>query len=240
MKLLTLRKLHKWVALFVGAQLLLWTLSGMMFAWLDHHEVAGKHLTHSPETGMLKPADQLADPADWLGEYAGRAIQAVTLRQLDGTWVYRVAHAGGVEMRRASDGSPFVIDRAVARRLAIGHYAGDGRLVKIRHHAASTIETRGAGPTWEARFDDESGTSLYFSARDGALVQTRTDRWRVFDFFWMLHTMDYAGRDNFNNPLVILAGSSALWVALTGVLLLFRVFRWEFPIGRSTSSAAQP
>jgi Na+-transporting NADH:ubiquinone oxidoreductase subunit F len=240
MKLLTLRKLHKWVALFVGIQLLLWTLSGLMFAWLDHHEVAGEHLTESPENGMLKPEVHLADPAGWLGEYAGLAIQEVTLRQLDGTWVYRVTHERGVDLRRAADGRAFVIDPAVARRLAVGHYAGDGRLVEIRHHAASTIETRGAGATWEARFDDEPGTSLYFSARDGALVQTRTDRWRIFDFFWMLHTMDYVGRDNFNNPLVILAGSSALWVALTGVLLLFRVFRWKFPIGRSTSSAAQP
>jgi hypothetical protein len=43
----------------------------------------------------------------------------------------------------------------------------------------------------------------------------------------MLHTMDYRGRDNFNNPLVILAGTCALWLALSGALLLSRSFRWQ-------------
>ena len=95
----------------------------------------------------------------------------------------------------------------------------------MRHHARATLETRDAGPTWEAAFDDATGTRLYFSAEDGALVAVRTDAWRLKDVFWMLHTMDYRGRDDFNNPLVVLAGAWAAWVALTGLWLLVRVFR---------------
>ena len=54
MKLLTLRKLHKWVALFVGIQVLLWTVSGATFAWLDHHRVQGElALQHSTECRHL-------------------------------------------------------------------------------------------------------------------------------------------------------------------------------------------
>jgi hypothetical protein len=60
---------------------------------------------------------------------------------------------------------------------------------------------------------------------DGAFVAARGDSWRLFDFFWMLHTMDYVGRDDFNNPLVILAAAAAGWIALTGLLLVIRVFR---------------
>ena len=41
--------------------------------------------------------------------------------------------------------------------------------------------------------------------------------------------MDYAGRDDFNHPLVILFASSALWVALTGFWLVVRVFRKPRP-----------
>ena len=41
----------------------------------------------------------------------------------------------------------------------------------------------------------------------------------------MLHTMDYEGRDNFNNPIVITIGFAALWLALSGFLLLFKSFR---------------
>jgi hypothetical protein len=41
----------------------------------------------------------------------------------------------------------------------------------------------------------------------------------------MLHTMDYQGRDNFNNPLIVLIGFATLWLSISGVLLLTRSFR---------------
>jgi uncharacterized iron-regulated membrane protein len=89
------------------------------------------------------------------------------------------------------------------------------------------VEARGAGAVWRAEFDDAARTTLYFAAHDGRLVAARNSTWRWFDFFWMLHTMDYRGRDNFNNPLVITVGTAALWLALSGLLLLFRSFRRE-------------
>lgn len=227
MKLLVLRKLHKWVALFVGLQLLLWTSSGLMFAWLDHHEVSGVHLAAAPSAPPLDAETRLSNPGDWMAQHAGQAIQEISLVPLNGEWVYRITHAGGAELRDADDGERTRIDAAAARILALDHYRGEGRLIDVTHHPEPTLETRTAGATWQAAFDDDVGTSLYFSADDGTLVVARTDKWRVFDFFWMLHTMDYSGRDDFNNPLVILAGSAALWIALTGILLVFRVFRWN-------------
>ena len=234
MRLLTLQKLHKWVALFVGIQLFLWTLSGLVFAVLDHRDVSGELLASAPPKPTLTAEAALTDPSAWMKTYAGRSIHEVSLRPLDGHWVYRIAHAKGIELRRAEDGAPVVIDEAGAERLAVDHYRGGGRLVGVHYLAESTLETRDAGATWQANFDDPAGTRLYFSADDGSLVAARSDAWRLFDFFWMLHTMDYAGRDDFNHPLVILVASAALWIALTGVWLLFRVFRWN------VSSPGQP
>jgi len=48
----------------------------------------------------------------------------------------------------------------------------------------------------------------------------RNDDWRFFDFFWMLHIMDYEERENFNNPLLITASIFALVTVLAGLLLL--------------------
>jgi uncharacterized iron-regulated membrane protein len=225
MTLLTLRKLHKWVALVVGIQLFLWTLSGLMFALLKHEAVSGEHLTAKPQVPNLAAEAALTDPTAWIEADSARIVQEVSLSPLDGGWVYHIVRDTGIELRDAFDGTPVVINSARVRRLALDHYRGNGRLVGIQFLAEPTLETRQAGATWRATFDDAAGTSLYFSADDGALAATRTDAWRVFDFFWMLHTMDYAGRDDFNNPLVILVASASLWVALTGVLLLFRVFR---------------
>lgn len=238
MKLLTLQKLHKWVALVVGIQLLLWAVSGLVFTLLEPKSVSGELRASPPPTPTLTEDAILTDPSAWIGAYAGRSIHEVSLRPFGGGWVYRIAHDGGIELRQATDGAPLVIDAARARRLALDHYRGEGKLIGVNHLAEPTLETRGAGATWQAVFDDPAGTNLYFSADDGTMVAARTDAWRVFDFFWMLHTMDYAGRDDFNNPLVILVGSAALWIGITGVLLLLRVFRWNALSIRRTEPGA--
>ncbi|HEY5612201.1 MAG TPA: 2Fe-2S iron-sulfur cluster-binding protein, partial [Lysobacter sp.] len=72
---------------------------------------------------------------------------------------------------------------------------------------------------------DGDATTLYVSAQDGRILERRNDSWRVFDFVWMLHIMDYTGRQDFNNPLVIMAASGGLWIALSGFWLLVTSFR---------------
>lgn len=223
MKLLVLRKLHRWVALLVGLQLLAWSVSGVVFAWLDHHGVEGEGLVAAPASRTLGRGDVGVEPAA-LGLDPAQ-VGALAVQAVNGQWVYRIETTRGVELRRAQDGAPYRIDAAVAGNLAAAAYRGDGRLAAVHYHDAPTVETRAAGATWQAQFDDAAGTSLYFSADDGALVAVRTDAWRLKDVFWMLHTMDYRGRDDFNHPLIVVAAVAALWVAGTGLWLLLRVFR---------------
>ena len=58
---------------------------------------------------------------------------------------------------------------------------------------------------WRVDFDDSRHTTIYVSPQTGKVVGRRNTIWRVYDFFWMLHIMDYSARDNFNNPLVVTA-----------------------------------
>ena len=226
MKLLRLRKLHRWVALVVGLQVLVWTASGLAFAWLDHRDVTGEALAVAPPARAL-PADvAVLDPRRLPIAPGTSTVQSLELREFDGAWVYRIETLDGrVSLLRASDGAPVPIDAATTRRLAARHYRGAGGLQEVRVQPAGTSETRGLGPTWQATYDDALHTRLHFSSDDGALVAVRTDAWRLKDFFWMLHTMDYRGRDDFNNPLVVTVGAAAAWVGVTGIWLLLRVFR---------------
>lgn len=220
-----LRILHKWLGLIVGIQVLLWTVSGLAFAWLDHGEVQAEDKACTPLARPLRRDIALAEPQHWLHEYRGAAIADITLAPLLDRDVYRIRLNGRTELRRAEDGARFAIDEAWARRLADAHYAGRGAMRAVSLHASPTIEARAAGPVWEAAYDDPERTSLYFSAEDGRLVAARSDAWRWFDVFWMLHTMDYRGRDDFNHPLVIAATTGALWLGISGVFLLIRAFR---------------
>ena len=223
--MLFVRKLHKWLGLIVGVQMLLWTLSGLIFAWLDHHRVNAEHSVREVEPKQIDVSAAPAEPSTWLTGSA-TPIYDIQLTSLLDEPVWRVESAGGVALHRM-DGAPILLDERMVRELALRRYVGLGVLESISFEGGSTMEARGAGAVWRAQFDDNAPTTMYFAAEDGRLVATRNSTWRWFDFFWMLHTMDYRGRDNFNNPLVITFGTAALWLALSGFLLLFRSFRRE-------------
>lgn len=222
--MLFIRKLHKWLGLIVGLQLLLWTVSGLVFAWLDHHEVTAEHSVRSVQSFPIASNIAISEPSTWLrGDQAN--IYEIRLMPLLDTWVWRIESDNGIELRGAADGTPVTVNDAQVKRLALSTYAGEGELASIQLQPTPGVETRDSGPVWQAQFNDASRTTLYFSADDGRLVEARNDTWRLFDFFWMLHTMDYKGRDNFNNPIVITVGTAALWLSVSGFILLFRSFR---------------
>jgi Na+-transporting NADH:ubiquinone oxidoreductase subunit F len=130
-----------------------------------------------------------------------------------------------VELRSVETAERVDVDEAWLRRLALERYAGDGNLVAATLQTKPDIASRASGPVWQVQFDDPQSTALYFAADDGRFIAARTATWRLHDFFWMLHTMDYVGRDNFNNPLIITIGMATLWLSISGMLLLIRSFR---------------
>jgi hypothetical protein len=68
------------------------------------------------------------------------------------------------------------------------------------------------------------------------LLERRNDTWRLRDFFWMLHNMDYVNRTSFNHPLIIVVGFAAVWLAITGLWLLFRTgWRSDFKARRRSA-----
>lgn len=220
-----LRKLHKWLGLIVGLQVLLWSVSGLIFAWLDHHQISAEHSVQEARTAVLPPAPALVEPASWRSQVGPGEILQIRLATFLDQWVWHVQTTNGVSLRSAATGEPLTLNEDLVRELAQRRYVGAGQVRSIAFHPTATVETRDSGATWEARFDDEQQTTLYFAADDGRLVEARNSTWRLFDFFWMLHTMDYRGRDNFNNPVVITVGFAALWLSVSGLLLLLRSFR---------------
>ncbi|MDP9348245.1 MAG: hypothetical protein M3P24_03745, partial [Gemmatimonadota bacterium] len=80
-------------------------------------------------------------------------------------------------------------------------------------------------PAWAVAFDHPSGATAYVAAETGTVVRVRNDKWRIFDFFWMLHTMDYQGRDDFNNLLLRAFSVLGLVTVASGFLLFWLTSR---------------
>lgn len=220
-----LRKLHKWVGLIIAVQFVLWLGSGLMMSLLDHDTVQGHvHRAHTAAPSPTWPVDALT-PAKVLAK-AGREVQTIETFQLDGRAVYRLGQQGEVWLLDAVSGAPVPVTADVALSIARKDYVGEGKPGTPELQSTADLEAREhEGAIWRVPFSDDDATTLYVSARDGRVLERRNDSWRLFDVVWMLHIMDYTGRQNFNNPLVVTAAVGGVWMALTGIWLLFASFR---------------
>ncbi len=123
------------------------------------------------------------------------------------------------------------LNEEFAIQIANADFAGSTRNISAIMIEESNAEYRGALPVWQVVMDDTEDTRLYVSPTTGDVVARRNDTWRLYDFFWMLHIMDYENRTDFNNPLVIIVSILALVASISGIWLIFyrfvrRDFRW--------------
>lgn len=217
------RRAHKWIALVVGVQALLWMLSGLYMTSISIDIIHGDHLAHAGAK-PLSPATSLIDPNTLAGEYPGTT--AFRLKRFLDREVYEVQQPGIVTLVDARSGarvSP--LDEAAARRLAMSLYRGKASIqsVELLQQAPQEVAAHPV-PMWRVSFSDANETTLYLSPHTGELLAKRHDLWRWFDFLWMLHIMDYQERSDVNNTLLRVAASSGLVFALSGLWLLFYSF----------------
>jgi uncharacterized iron-regulated membrane protein len=69
--------------------------------------------------------------------------------------------------------------------------------------------------------DHKDNIKVYLDAFSGEIVAIRSSSWRLWDFLWGLHIMDYIDRDNINNLLIKIFSILALISSLSGVILFF-------------------
>ena len=118
------------------------------------------------------------------------------------------------------------LSEKTARDIAAFHFNGNARMLDASLLTASPpmeIQTRRL-PLWRVDFDDRFSTSFYVDPYTGRLVTRRHQYWRIFDFMWMLHIMDYDERTDAHNLLLNIAEISGLAFAITGIWLLFYSF----------------
>lgn len=219
-------RIHKWLALIVGLQIVLWVLGGLVMSVLPIEAVRSEHTIPAPVSRPLA-LDTLLSPAAAAREAEVSRVRSAALGHWNDRPVYRFDTPDGVVMVDAQSGARLSpLDEAAARRTAQANYAGAAPISSVRYFETPTWEYRRSGPAWRAEFDDGEGTRLYISPDSGEVTARRNDRWRVFDFFWMLHVMDYKERENFNHPLLISMAGMALVTVMAGlVLLVIRVRR---------------
>ena len=218
-----MRKIHKWVGLVIAIQFVLWVASGVVMSLLDAKKVAGREFRIKPAAVESWPANAL--PVDTVLAKSTAQVMNISSGWLLDQPVYRLVNDKATWIVSAASGKPVVLDAALATRIAQASYSGSGKPTGARLLKYSLETRKHKEPAWAIDFSDADETTVYVSANTGNVLEHRNSTWRLFDFFWMLHIMDYAEREDFNNKLLVTSAIGGLFMALTGVWLLITSFR---------------
>lgn len=213
--------LHKWIGLIIGIQIVLWISGGVVMSWFPIEDVRGEHNIAEQAPVPIRAGASYLSASDAVARAGFTEASQVTARQWLDRIVYEVQgdRFALVDAMTGEVLSPLDEDRA--RAVAMADFSGDAPITSAALLSETNVEYRGPVPVWRFDFGDADETHLYVSPERGRIVARRNATWRLYDFFWMLHIMDYENRENFNNPLVVSAAITAFIMVLMGVGLLF-------------------
>jgi uncharacterized iron-regulated membrane protein len=233
-KNLFIRKIHRYLGLFIGIQFLGWTISGLYFSWNNIDDVHGDHMRKSPH--FISANSPLVSPAEAITELKAKqsvdSIHSVQLISVVGKPVYQIVyfsgHTEGIHhhthyaLADAATGAlrePLTKDEAIS--VAKDNVISTAQVDKVEllektdnHHEYRERPLPAYAVTLK-----KPDCTVYVSTERGTFQTIRHDQWRAFDFLWMFHTMDYAGRDNFNNWLLKALSLFGLLTVVSGFVL---------------------
>ena len=228
-----IRKIHRWLGFVLGIQFLFWTIGGLYFSWSNMDEVHGDHQkAHSlPLRGTIR----LVNPQDILTKIKQKDtvnfVLGIQLIQILDKPVYQIIYSKEydsdkkIQLADAQTGNlrPH-LSKEEAVKIARKNFSDDAKIKQIEYLTTTNghHEYREQPlPAYAITFVHSSNTTVYISSELGTVQKFRNNKWRIFDFLWMLHTMDYQGRDNLSNWLLRAFSIFGLFTISSGFILFF-------------------
>ena len=222
-------RVHKWLALIIGAQLLIWFISGAIMSALPTDKVMGENLVELDNGAAISADRPLISPSRIVAQ-AGAPVKTMNWYMLDGRVVAELTTTSGVRLFDAQSGAALPpVDAKLAMRVAANAWKA---VDKPRAVATLVIqkspEYRETLPAWRVAFADPERTSVFVARDSGRITSVRTDPWRIYDFFWSLHIMDWKNHEDMHSWWLLTFAIGAIVLGFAGTALL--VLRW--PIRR--------
>ena len=222
-----LRKLHRYLGVLLGIQFLFWTLGGLYFSWTNIDEIRGDNLRRRENN--IDPNQVKASLADVLANMQADSIVKVGMVSILGKAHYQLIISKDKQEKTlladAQSGSirePLSESEAV--QIAKESLLGSSTVLKTERitstHGHHEYREKPL-PAYAITFDRPLATTVYVSAELGSVQSFRNNHWRIFDFLWMLHVMDFENRDNINNWLLRVFSVLGLITLLSGYTLFF-------------------
>ena len=213
---LILRNTHKYLSFFISIQLLLWTISGIYFAFNKIENVRGEqYRLQSPSNYSFKNIEfEIPE-----------ATSAVVKKRLDKTIIAASTKAGMRYFDEAGD--PLKkISFDEAKKIVVKNTLLKPIAVEEINESKKGSEYRGRQlPIYKVITHNANNKEInaYLNIFSGDIVAIRSAQWRIWDLMWGFHIMDWQERDNIDNMLLKIFSILALISSLSGILLFFKI-----------------
>lgn len=227
-----MRRWHRYLGFIFGIQFLFWTIGGFYFSWTNIRQI------RSDDIRRELPPVQLPDSVTSLKEvqrqfdkkYSGGSISGIQVihgftqppcYQIRYQWL----HQEHFLRYRLSDGNelPQVTQKEAEQEALAAVQPGmkvsfTERIDSVNGHHEYREKPL---PAYAVHLSGAQQYVVYVGAETAQVHAIRNANWRVFDFLWMLHVMDYKNRDEINNWILRTFSLLGLITLASGYILFF-------------------
>ena len=211
-----IRKIHKYLSVLISIQLLLWTISGIYFAFNQIELVRGEQYRQDDKVSIdLSRVDLKVLDAD--------SIRFIKRLDAPALVVKKHNEIQYLDLM----GNP--LDKLSLQE--VQSIVGSSTTLRVLGAEEVLIPEPGAEyrgrplPLYRVRSvnDEDEEINVYVSGFSGEVVAIRNEQWRIWDLMWGLHIMDWEERDDFNHWLLRVFSVLALISSVTGLFLFVRL-----------------
>lgn len=210
------RKIHKYLSFFISVQLLLWTISGIYFAFNKIELVRGEqYLKKTEESYDLSIFDFKIDKASDIDFQKRLGKEIIIINSNDSV---RYLDKFGMPVKKMSsiEAMESVINQTSLTPLIAEEVLNEKAGSEFRGRSLPIYRVK-------TKSKDDSKINVYINMYSGNVVAIRSDKWRIWDLMWGLHIMDWKERDNIDNLFLKIFSILALVSSLTGIMLFFKL-----------------
>ena len=212
-----IRKSHRYLGLFLGLQFLMWTISGLYFSWTNLDEIHGdqfKNLNYKPMAfnNLISPSE--INHHEAIHNIEIRDILKVPYYVINEQYMYN-AKTGKSKSSINEKEAIYIANNHMKKELEILNVEMIFKTDKHHEYREKLL------PAYVINYKSDKNLKAYISSENAKFQTVRHRDWRWFDFLWMTHTMDYEGRDNFNNLVLRIFSLLGLITVISGFSLWF-------------------
>ena len=196
--------------------MLLWTVSGIYFAFNKIENVRGEQYREEPNFNV--DFSKLNFEIDGVQNIRVTDRMDQEILVVDGIYGREYLDFDGKDIEQ--------LNAEEAKALSAKHTSLIPKSVELVTENIVGSEFRGrALPIFRVKSVNDVGESInvYLNVYTGEVEAVRSIQWRIWDLMWGFHIMDWETRDDIDNLLLKIFSILALISSITGVLLFFKV-----------------